>query len=244
MHDDGLFDERVAAAYDDDPAMTAPEAVEPVVRFLAEHAGRGRVLEFAVGTGRIALPLAATGIEVAGIELSQAMVARLRTKPGGADIYVAIGDMTTTRIDGHFALVYLVFNTINNLTTQAAQIACFANAAAHLVPGGCFVIEVGVPPLQNLPKGETRIAFERTDTHWGIDEYDVVTQGFTSHHITLVDGKAERLSLPMRYVWPSELDLMAKMAGLSLKERWGGWQREPFTGLSGRHVSVWQKPAG
>jgi hypothetical protein len=137
--------------------------------------------------------------------------------------------------------VYLVFNTINNLTTQNAQTACFQNAAAHLQPGGCFVVEVGVPPLQRLPKGEKLLAFERTDTHWGIDEFDVATQAFTSHHIKIFDGKARKFSVPFRYVWPAELDLMARLAGLTLKERWSNWRREPFTNDSDSHVSVWEK---
>jgi hypothetical protein len=170
------------------------------------------------------------------------MVARLRRKPGGADIEVNIGDMTTTRVEGSFSLVYLVFNTINNLTTQDAQVACFRNAAAHLEPGGVFVVEVGVPPLQRLPMGETLLAFGRSDTHWGIDEIDVVTQAFTSHHLTMADGETRRFSVPFRYAWPAELDLMARLAGLTLKERWENWRREPFTILSDRHVSVWERP--
>ena len=149
--------------------------------------------------------------------------------------------MATTRVEGSFLVAYLVFNTINNLTTQDAQIACFQNAAAHLEPGGCFVVEVGVPSLQRLPKGERLLAFERTDTHWGIDEFDVATQAFTSHHIKIVDGKIQKLSVPFRYVWPAELDLMARLAGLTLKERWSNWRREPFTNDSDSHVSVWEK---
>ena len=243
MDDDGYFDERVAATYDDDAEMFDPRTVEPAVDRLAELAGPGPALELGIGTGRIALPLARRGVAVQGIDLSKAMVARLRAKPGGAEIDVTIGDFATTTVEGPFALVYLVFNTINNLTTQAAQVACFRNAAAHLEPGGRFVVEVGVPALQRLPPGETDLAFRLSEAHWGIDEYDVVTQGFTSHHLRLVGGRAERVSIPFRYAWPAELDLMAQLAGMTLSARWGGWRREPFTGASTSHVSVWQTPA-
>ena len=242
MHEDGYFGGKVAATYDDDVAASDQGSIDPAVDLLFELANGGRALEFAIGTGRIALPLARKGLAVDGIELSRAMVARLRAKEGGGEIEVAIGDMATTRVAGQFSLVYLVFNTINNLTTQEAQIACFQNAAAHLEPGGCFLIEVGVPPLQRLPKGETLLAFARTATHWGVDEYDVVTQSFTSHHMTLRDGHWDQISVPFRYVWPAELDLMARLAGLSLEARWDNWRREPFTSMSENHVSVWQKP--
>jgi len=243
MHNDGHFDESVAATYDDDEARSDSKLVAPVVDLLAELAGNGRVLEFAIGTGRVALPLAQRAVRVEGIELSRPMVERLRAKEGGTQIPVTIGDMSTTRVAGDFSLVYLVFNTINNLTSQEAQVACFQNAAAHLEPGGYFLIEVGVPPLQRLSKGETLLAFDRSDTHWGIDEFDVATQNFTSHHVRMRGQRLERLSIPFRYVWPAELDLMARLAGLRLKERWSGWQREPFTRLSDSHVSVWQKQA-
>jgi SAM-dependent methyltransferase len=242
---DGYFDERVAAGYDEsDAEMFAPEAVEPVVDFLASRAGSGRALELGIGTGRIALPLAARGVPVHGIELSRAMAERLRAKPGGDDIGVTIGDFATTRVDGTFTLAYLVYNTIMNLTTQAAQVACFRNVAAHLEPGGCFVIEVGVPALQRLPVGETFHVFHAGEDSWGIDEYEVALQRLTSHHLEVVDGRLERTSIPFRYVWPSELDLMAELAGMSLHERWGGWRSEPFTSDSRQHVSVWMKPAG
>jgi hypothetical protein len=171
------------------------------------------------------------------------MVTRLRSKPGGEDIGVTIGDFATTVVDGTFSVAYLVFNTIMNLTTQAAQVACFRNVAAHLESGGCFVIEVGVPELQRLPPGEIIRAFHVSQTRWGFDEYDVARQGLTSHHFEIVDGKVEGLSIPFRYVWPSELDLMAQLAGMQLRERWSGWNREPFTSDSRNHVSVWEKPA-
>ena len=244
MHDDGYFDERVAARYDESAAeMFDPAVVDPVIDLLVELAGSGRALELGIGTGRIALPLAQRGVPVHGIELSKAMVARLRAKPGGEDIGVTMGDFATTTVDGTFSVAYLVFNTILNLTTQAAQVACFRNVAAHLEPGGCFVIEVGVPALQRLPPGETIRAFHVSETRWGFDEYDVAIQGLTSHHLEIVDGRVERLSVPFRYVWPSELDLMAQLAGMRLRERWSGWKREPFTSDSRKHVSVWEKPA-
>ena len=241
--DDGYFDERVAARYDEDePEMFDPAVVDPAVDFLVELAGEGRALELAIGTGRIALPLAQRGVPVHGIDMSKAMVARLREKPGGEDIGVTIGDFATTTVEGTFSVAYLVFNTIQNLTTQAGQVACFRNVAAHLEPGGCFVIEVGVPSLQRLPPGETIRAFHLSETRWGIDEFDVADQGLISHHFQIVDGRVERLSVPFRYAWPSELDLMAQLAGMRLRERWSGWKREPFTSESRQHVSVWEKP--
>ena len=245
MHgDDGYFDERVAARYDESSAeMFSAEAVDPTVDFLAGLAGDGPALEFAVGTGRIALPLSRRGVAVHGIDMSKAMVARMRAKPGGEDIGVTIGDFSTTTVDGPFTLVYLVFNTISNLTTQAAQVACFRNAAAHLQPGGCFVIEVGVPSLRLLPPGETIHAFTVTENRWGFDEYDIANQRMTSHHFEIVDGRAERFAVPFRYAFPAEYDLMAELAGMRLRERWAGWDREPFTSESRSHVSVWEKPA-
>jgi SAM-dependent methyltransferase len=237
------FGERVAERYDESSAdMFEPAVVDPAVDFLAELAGSGAALELGIGTGRIALPLAQRGIRVHGIDLSEAMVARLRAKPGVEDIEVTIGDFATTRVEGTFSVAYLVFNTIMNLTTQDEQVACFENVAAHLEPGGCFVIEVGVPALQRLPPGETVRAFDISATHLGFDEYDVVSQGLISHHYSVVDGKLELHSVPFRYVWPSELDLMARLAGMRLRERWSGWKREPFASDSRKHVSVWEKP--
>ena len=243
QEDDGYFGERVAARYDDDAEIFDPAVVDPVVDLLVELAGNGRALELGIGTGRIALPLAQRGVPVHGIELSKAMAARLRAKPGGEDIGVTIGDFATTTVNGPFSVAYLVFNTIMNLTTQDGQVACFRNVAAHLEPGGCFVIEVGVPGLQRLPPGETIHAFHVSESRWGLDEYDVARQGLTSHHFRIVDGRLERLSIPFRYAWPSELDLMAQLAGMRLRDRWSGWKREPFTSDSRTHVSVWEKPA-
>jgi SAM-dependent methyltransferase len=245
VHDDGYFDERVAARYDESEGeMFDPAVVDPVIDLLVALAGSGRALELGIGTGRIALPLAQRGVPVHGIEMSRAMVARLRAKPGGEDIGVTIGDFATTTVDGTFSVAYLVFSTISNLTTQAAQVACFRNVAVHLEPGGCFVIEVGVPELQRLPPGETIRPFHVSENRWGFDEYDIARQGLTSHHLRIVDGRVEQNSVPFRYTWPSELDLMAELAGMRLRERWSGWKREPFTSESRKHVSVWEKPAG
>jgi SAM-dependent methyltransferase len=242
---ENYFGEEVAAHYDQeaehDP-MFAPEAINPVVDFLVELAGDGRALELGIGTGRIALPLAERGVPVHGIDLSEAMVARLRAKPGGDRIGVTIGDFATTKVDGSFTLTYLVYNTIQNLTTQDAQVACFQNVAGHLGPGGCFVIEVGLPDLQRLPFGETIRPFHLSETHLGFDEYDVANQGLISNHYTKRDGKFEKSSGPFRYVWPSELDLMARLAGMTLRERWSGWKGEPFTSESTKLVAVWEKP--
>jgi SAM-dependent methyltransferase len=236
------FDERIAESYEAKwPHLFEPAAVDPVVSFLADLAGAGPVLELGIGTGRIALPLSQRGIPVHGIDLSEAMIAQLRAKPGGSDIGVTIGDFATSTVDRTFTLAYLLRNTIENLTTQDDQVACFRNAAAQLEPGGCFVIEVEVPALQRLPPGETIRAFTVTPTHLGFDEYDIATQGLISHHYWAEGAKLEVMSAPFGYVWPSELDLMARLAGMTLRERYSGWNREPFTSESTTHVSVWQK---
>jgi SAM-dependent methyltransferase len=214
-----------------------PAVVASTVDFLAALAGDGAALELGIGTGRIALPLAERGVRVHGIDLSPDMVAQLRAKPGGGEIPVAIGDFSTTSVEGTFALVYVVFNTILNLTTQDAQVACFENAAAHLEPGGCFVIEVGVTG------GAPLSVFDLSGSHVGVDEYDAATQRLVSHHFSLVEGRWERRSVPFRAVSPGELDLMARIAGLRLRERWSGWRREPFASDSTKHVSVWEKPS-
>ena len=238
------FDERIAKSYEAKwPELFEPAVVDPAVRFLADLAGTGAALELGIGTGRIAIPLRRRGVRVHGIDLSPDMVAVLRAKPGSDDIGVTIGDFAATRVDGTFRLAYLVRNTIMNLTTQDDQVACFANVAAQLEPGGCFVIEVVVPQLQRLPPGETIHAFTVTPTHLGFEEYDVATQIAFSHHYWVVDGQLETLSSPFRYVWPSELDLMARLAGMTLRERWSDWDRAPFTSDSRQHVSVWEKPA-
>ena len=241
---DGYFGERVAAAYDESSGdMFQPGVINATADFLAGLTDGGRALELGIGTGRIALPLAQRGVQVHGIDLSQAMVARLRAKPGGDAIGVTIGDFATTRVDGTFSVAYLLYNTIMNLTTQAEQVACFRNAAAHLEPGGCFVIEVLIPELRRLPAGQNVVPFHVSPARWAFDIYDVATQATSSNYIEVVDGRGEYRSIPFRYVWPSELDLMAQLAGLRLRERWDGWTREAFTNESRQHVSVWEKPA-
>jgi SAM-dependent methyltransferase len=236
------FDDRIAREYDARAAdLFEPAIVEPAVSFLADLAGTGAALELGIGTGRIALPLSRRGVRVHGIELSPDMVAQLQTKPGANDIAVTIGDFATTRVEGSFKVAYLVRNTITNLTTQDEQVECFRNVAAHLEAGGCFVIEVYIPELRRLPPGETIHAFDVTPTHLGFEEYDVATQIAYSHHYWMVDGRLETFSAPFRYVWPSELDLMARLAGMTLRERWSSWKREPFTSESRSHVSVWEK---
>ena len=239
------FDERAAAVYDaTSPEMFAPEVLDATVDVLAALAGGRPALEFAIGTGRVALPLQARGVEVHGIDVSEPMVARLRAKPGGDAVPVTIGDMTSTRVAGRFGLVYLVFNTIGNLTTQDEQVECFCNAAAHLEPGGAFVIELGIPQLQRLPLGDRFQVFDLSPTHVGVDEFDVANQVEWSHHWYVVDGRFEQFCGAYRYAWPAELDLMARIAGMRLRERWADWDRSPFTGESRKHVSVWEKPAG
>jgi len=237
---DDPWGEDTAATYDaDDAAMFSDEVLGPTVDVLVELAAGRRALEFAAGTGRVALALSARGIDVAGIELSEAMTARLQAKPGSDRVPITIGDMATTRVPGEFGLVYLVYNTITNLLTQDEQVACFANAAAHLVPGGCFLIEVFVPQLRLLPPGRTTVAFEVADAHVGVDEYDAVTQRLVSHHAR--PGRPFARSYH-RYAWPAEYDLMARLAGLELHARWADWHRRPFTADSPSHVSVWRKP--
>jgi SAM-dependent methyltransferase len=240
-----FFDGRIAEGYDAASRdMFDPAVLDPAVDFLADLAGGGAALELGIGTGRVALPLSQRGVPVHGIDLSSAMVERLRAKVGAADIGVTIGDFATTRVDGTFRLAYLVYNTISNLTTQDEQVECFRNVATHLEPGGCFVIEVGVPDLRRLPLGETVRAITVSPTYVGFDEYtDMTAQIFYSHHYWVAGDKLEISSAPYRYVWPSELDLMARIAGMTLRERWSGWTREPFTSESIAHVSVWKKTA-
>lgn len=234
-----------AAAYDKSSgSMFDPNVLSPTVELLAELAGDGAALEFAIGTGRVAVPLAARGVPVSGIELSVPMAGQLRAKEAARQINVTIGDMATTRVDGTFRLVYLVFNAIGLLTTQEQQVACFGNAAAHLEPGGYFLIEVGVPDLRRLPPGEDARVFAHAPGYVAYDRYtDLVTQQAMSHHFRAVESGIREFKTPFRYVWPSELDLMAKLAGMTLEHRWAWWDRSPFTGDSLSHVSVWRLPA-
>ena len=239
---EGYFGERVAARYDDASwTMFDPEVIWPTVDLLAELAGDGAALDFAIGTGRIALPLAERGVRVAGIDNSEAMQARLREKPGAEGIEAIAGDMAATRVDGEFSLVYLVFNTIFNLTTQDGQVACFENAAAHLRSGGRFVIEARVPELQRLPLGQTVLPWRADPGGISYYVYDVVTQRLSGQHYYFEDDRIRPSPIEMRYAWPAELDLMARLAGMRLEHRWSGWGREPFTGLSPSHVSVYAK---
>ena len=239
---ENYFDERIAKSYEDKwPDLHTPEMVNPAVDFLFDLVGTGPALELGIGTGRIALPLRQRGVLVHGIELSPAMVEQLRSKKGSEEIGVTIGDFSTADVDGTFKLAYLVRNTITNLTSQEQQVACFCNVAAHLEHGGCFVIEVYVPELRRLPPGEKVHAFTVTPTHLAFEEYDVATQIAYSHHYWVVDGQLETFSAPFRYVWPSELDLMAHIAGMRLRERWSDWDRAPFTSESRSHISVCEK---
>jgi SAM-dependent methyltransferase len=233
-----------AAAYDNSSGwMFDPNVLGPTVELLAELAGDGAALEFAIGTGRVAVPLAARGVPVSGIELSTHMAGQLRAKEDAQHIEVTIGDMVTTRVDGAFRLVYLVFNAIGLLTTQEQQVACFVNAAAHLEPGGCFLIEVGVPDLRRLPPGEDARVFAHSPGYVGYDRYtDFVAQQAMSHHFVAGESGVRESKTPFRYVWPSELDLMGTLAGLTLQHRWAWWDRSPFTGESLSHVSVWRLP--
>lgn len=241
--EEGFFGERVAATYDEDSAsMFDPAVLEPALDSLAELAGDGTALEFAVGTGRIALPLAERGVRVVGMDNSRAMLARLREKPGAERIEAIAGDMAATRVDGDFSLVYLVFNTIFNLTTQDGQVACFENAAAHLRSGGRFVIEARVPELQRLPLGQTVLPWRADSGGMSYYVYDVVTQRLSGQHYYFEDGAFRPSPIELRYAWPAELDLMARLAGMRLEQRWGGWAGEPFTGLSPAHVSIYRKP--
>lgn len=233
-----------AETYDDpDDPMFSPEVLGPTVDFLAALAGAGPALELAIGTGRVAVPLRARGVEVHGIELSEPMIAVLRTKAGPEEIPVTVGDMSTVRAPGEFTLVYLVYNTISNLLTQEAQVDCFRNAAAHLAPGGHFVIELGIPPLRQLPPGQGAVPFEVSEQHLGIDTIDPVTQRMTSHHYNRgPDGRYRHHPSEHRYVWPSELDLMARIAGLELVRRVADFTGREFTGESTSAVSVWRRP--
>jgi SAM-dependent methyltransferase len=225
--------------FDETDPMFAPEVVDPTVDFLAPFAAGG-ALEFAVGSGRIALPLADRGVRVHGIDIAAAALEQLQAKPGADRVATTLGDYTTTTVEGPFSLVYLVWNSINNVTTQDGQVAAFQNAAAHLERDGRFVVEVGVPQLRLLPPGQSFVPFAVTPEHLGFDEYDVLTQRLVSHHYW--PARSKQGSGEFRYVWPSELDLMARLAGLELEDRVAGWRREPFTAESTAHVSVWVKP--
>lgn len=246
MTSSDLWDEETAHGYDHTSAeMFAPNVLDPTVDFLAQLAGTGPALEFAIGTGRVAIPLSAKGIPVAGIELSQPMADQLRRKvPAAEDLPVVVGDMATATVPGQFSLVYVVYNSIGNLRMQDEQVECFRNAARHLSPGGRFVVELWVPGIRRFPPGQTAVPFEVTDRHVGFDTYDMVTQQGTSHHYRRSDdGSASYGNSNFRYIWPAECDLMARLAGLALEQRVADWDGSPFTSDSEKHVSVWRKPA-
>jgi SAM-dependent methyltransferase len=245
MTSSDVWDERTALHYDEDAAdMFAPEVLDPAVDLLQELAGGGAALELAIGTGRVAIPLLRRGVAVSGVELSEPMLRRLRTKADEAALPVVLGDMATATVPGRFSLVYLVWNSISNLRTQDEQVACFANAARHLEPGGRFVIELWVPPLRRLPPGSCAVPFEIGDGHVGFDTYDLVSQESVSHHYRRdPDGSVRYEAGRFRYIWPAECDLMARLAGLALEARYADWRRSPFTSESERHVSIWRMPS-
>lgn len=236
------FDDWIAQHYEVLwPELFDPAVIDPTVDFLANLAGSGPALELGIGTGRIALPLRWRGVPVHGIEFSPAMVAQLQKEQGASDISVTIGDFATAKVNGTFTLAYLLRNTITNLTTQDEQVECFRNVAAHLEPGGRFVIENYIPALQRLPPGETVHLFVATPSHVGFEDYNLTEQIAISHHFWVIEDRLTTFSSPHRYVWPSELDLMARMAGMTLRERWSDWHRTPFTSESRNHISVWEK---
>lgn len=245
-----LWDADAASRYDTPgEGMFAPEVLEPTVAVLAELAAGGRAVEFAIGTGRVALPLAAAGVPVTGIELSDAMIARLREKAGPQEIPVVRGDMVEASAGEGFALAFLVFNTISNLLTQEEQVRCFRNAARHLAPGGCFVVELWVPQLRSLPPGRGATVEVSEPGYLLVDTYDVLQQLVVSHHVRfdpdVSGGRDARMGrTPHRYIWPAELDLMARLAGFELESRWADWDRSDFTADSRSHVSVYRLPAG
>jgi SAM-dependent methyltransferase len=236
-----IFTGWVAESYDRDSEISDPGLLGATVGFLIDAARGGTAMEFGVGTGRIALPLSQRGVGVHGIDISPDMLTQLRTKPGSEAIGLTIGDFATTRVPATFSLVYLVYNTIGNLTSQEEQIACFRNAAAHLAPGGRFVIELGVPDLRRFPPGATAQPFDVSATHLGFDTMDTATQQGISHHYFIDGDRVTRFDCPYRYAWTSELDLMARLAGLALRERWADWDRSSFTAESRKHISVWER---
>lgn len=237
-HFDGWVAQHYATLW---PELFDPAVLNPTVECLAELANGGPALELGIGTGRVALPLARRGITTHGIELSEAMIAQLKTQPGGNDIEVTQGDFATTKLNQKFQLIYLLRNTITNLTTQEEQVECFRNAAAHLQPGGRFVIENYIPALQQLPQGETARIVTRTPTHIAVEDYDLANQIAVTHHYWIIDGEPKTFESPHRYLWPAELDLMAKIAGLTSQNRWTDWHKTPYTSQSKNHISVWQK---
>lgn len=244
MQQENIWDAEAAQRYDTPGSgMFAPEILGPTVDRLARLAGEGAALEFAVGTGRVAIPLAGRGVPVTGIELSRPMVERLRAKADEATLPVIMGDMATTVAPGEYTLVYLVYNTISNLLTQAEQVECFRNAARHLAPGGRFVVELWVPELRKLPPGQTATVWHSDPGYIGLDTYDVLNQRVVSHHFRFDETRQAELGRsPHRYIWPAELDLMAQLAGFELEARHADWDGAEFTAESRSHVSVYRIP--
>ncbi len=243
MASSDVWDEETAATYDEEAAqMFAPDVVDPAVDFLARLAGSGRALEFAIGTGRIGIPLLRRGVPTSGIELSAPMVSRLRTKASEAELPVVVGDMATTSLPGEFGLVFIVWNSISNLRTQDEQVECFRNAARHLAPGGRFVVELFVPQLRRLPPGQVAVPFDVSEAHTGFDTFDLATQSCYSHHYTRQPDGTMRYGVGhFRYIWPAECDLMAQLAGLELESRVEDWNGRTFSSESEKHISVWRK---
>lgn len=243
MTNSDYWDAETAERYDESSSfMFAPDVLDPTVGFLAELAGEGSALELAIGTGRVAIPLAQRGVSVSGIELSVPMVDQLHRKVPGFP--VVVGDMATSRVPGEFSVVYVVWNSIGNLRTQAEQLECFRNASRHLAPGGRFVVELWIPGIRRFPPGQEGVPFHIGEHHVGFDTYDMATQQGTSHHYRRhADGTVTYRASNFRYIWPAECDLMAQMAGMTLERRLADWRGTPFTNDSESHVSVWRKPA-
>jgi SAM-dependent methyltransferase len=240
-----IFTGSVAASYDlSSPEMFESGLIDATVGFLTGEAAGGPALEFGIGTGRIALPLSARSIAVHGIDISADMIAELRKKPGAESIGATVGDFAETVVPGEFSLVYVVYNSISNLLDQDEWVSCFRNAARHLAPGGRFVIELWVPDLRRFPPGAAAVPFAADMGHSGFDTIDTATQRGVSHHFFTNGDRTTRFESPFRYAWPAELDLMAQIAGLQLRDRFGDWDRSPFTSESTKHISVWETPIG
>ena len=236
---DETYGERVAGVYDEWFSEYDPHAIDA----LAELARNGRALELGIGTGRIALPLSQQNVEVHGIDAAPSMISRLRSKPGSDRITVTQGSFADVAVDGEFALVYVVFNTFFALPSQQDQVRCFRNVAAHLSPDGCFVIEAFVPNMARFTAGQVNWATRVTEDLVELDvgRHDQATQRVVSQKVVITDGNVRLYPVQIRYAWPSELDLMAQLAGLRLRDRWSNWNREPFTSESGKHISIYQR---
>jgi SAM-dependent methyltransferase len=237
-----LFTGRVAEGYDlGSPEMYEPALLTATAAFLSAEARGGRALEFGIGTGRVALALSQLGVPVSGIDISADMIDQLHRKPASAPIETAVGDFATTVVAGEFSLVYVVFNSITNLLEQSEWVQAFRNAARHLGPAGRFVMELEVPDLRRFPPGSVARPFEVGPRHLGFDTLDLASQQGVSHHYYFVEDQVGRFDSPFRYAWPAEVDLMAEMASMKLRDRFADWDRSPFTGDSRKHISVWER---